>query len=163
MIEIQEISQLAVLEQSRERCLLFFYAKWQEDSLNADLKDQMSAMSVKYPTVKFLSLEAENFLQLTEKFRVSVVPTFIGTHGSFTVGRVEGANPSELLQLVKQLSAAQIQSGATANAPPSQTESVSNIDATLRKLINSGSFRHASLPSNETCQRNIAERSVIMH
>jgi Thioredoxin len=140
MIEVEGISQLAVLEQSGERCLLFFYAKWQEDSLNADLRDQMSAMSVKYPQVKFLSLEAENFLQLTEKFRVSVVPTFIGTHGNVTVGRVEGANPSELLQLVKQLSAVQIQSGATTNASPSQVESVSDIIATLRKLINTGSF-----------------------
>lgn len=140
MIEVVGISQLGVLEQSGERCLLFFYAKWQEDSLNADLRDQMSAMSVKYPLVKFLSLEAENFLQLTEKFRVSVVPTFIGTHGNVTVGRVEGANPSELLQLVKQLSAVQIQSGATTNASPSQVESVSDIDATLRKLINTGSF-----------------------
>ena len=139
MIEVQGLSQLAVLEQSGERCLLFFYAKWQEDSLNADLRDQMSAMSVKYPLVKFLSLEAENFLQLTEKFRVSVVPTFIGTHGNVTVGRVEGANPSELLQLVKQLSAVQIQSGAMINTSPSQLESVSDIDATLRKLINTGS------------------------
>lgn len=140
MIEVEGVSQLAVLEQSGERCLLFFYAKWQEDSLNADLRDQMSAMSVKHPLVKFLSLEAEEFLQLTEKFRISVVPTFIGTHGNVTVGRVEGANPSELLQLVKQLSAVQIQSGATINASSSQLESVSDIDATLRKLVNTGSF-----------------------
>ena len=140
MIEVEGVSQLAVLEQSGERCLLFFNAKWQEDSLNADLRDQMTAMSIKYPLVKFLSLEAENFLQLTEKFRVSVVPTFIGTHGNVTVGRVEGANPSELLQLVKQLSAVQTQSGATTITSPSQVESVSDIDATLRKLVNTGSF-----------------------
>ena len=140
MLEIEGVTQLTVLEQSGERCLIFFYAKWQEDSLNADLRDQMNAMSTKYPSVKFLCLEAENFLQLTEKFRVSVVPTFIGTHGSVTVGRVEGANPSELLQLVKLLSAAKIQSGASINASPSQMETVSDIDATLRKLINSGSF-----------------------
>lgn len=140
MIEVEGVSQLAVLEQSGERCLLFFNAKWQEDSLNADLRDQMSAMSIKYPLVKFLSLEAENILQLTEKFRVSVVPTFIGTHGNVTVGRVEGANPSELLQLVKQLSAVQTQSGATTITSPSQVESVSDIDATLRKLVNTGSF-----------------------
>lgn len=140
MIEVERVSQLAVLEQSGERCLLFFYAKWQEDSLNADLRDQMSAMSVKYPLVKFFSLEAESFPQLTEKFLVSVVPTFIGTHGNATVGRVEGANPSELLQLVKQLSAVQIQSGATINTSPSQLESLSHIDATVRKLVNTGSF-----------------------
>ena len=140
MTEVEEIAQLNTQEQSGERCLLFFYAKWQEDSLNADLRDQMTAMSLKYPTVKFLSLEAENFLQLSERYRVSVVPTFIGIHGAGTVGRVEGANPSELLQLVKQLSAAQIQSGATTNISPSQIETVSDIDTTLRKLINSGSL-----------------------
>lgn len=138
MIEIADISSFNDLKLSGKSCLLFFYAKWQEETLNADLKNLMVAMSAKYPQITFCSVEAEHIPELSEVFRVSVVPTFVAIKGGETVGKVEGANPADLSKLVKQLSALQSQSAETGKLPSSGHGTTSNIETTLKNLINTG-------------------------
>jgi thioredoxin-like negative regulator of GroEL len=138
MIEIADIAGFNEVKISGKSCLLFFYAKWQEESLNADLKDLMVAMSAKYPQINFRSVEAENIPELNEIFRVSVVPTFVAIKGSDTIGKVEGANPADLSKLVKQLSALQSQSTETGKSPSPGNGTSSNIETTLKNLINTG-------------------------
>jgi thioredoxin-like negative regulator of GroEL len=98
----------------------------------------MVAMSAKYTQINFRSVEAENIPELSEIFRVSVVPTFVAIKGSDTIGKVEGANPADLSKLVKQLSAMQSQSTETGKSPSPGNGTSSNIETTLKNLINTG-------------------------
>ena len=138
MIEIEDISGFNNLKLSGKSCLLFFYAKWQEESLSGDLKNLIIAMSAKYPQISFCTVEAEQIPELSELFRISVVPTFVAIKGRDTVGKVEGANPADLSKLVKQLSALQSQSPETGKTPPLENDATSNIETTLKNLINTG-------------------------
>lgn len=61
------------------------------------------ALSKKYPTVHFYTIEAEACPDISEKFGVAVVPTFYSTNNKTLVGKVEGANPADVSKLVKQL------------------------------------------------------------
>lgn len=62
-----------------------------------------SALATKYPAISFVTVEAEAFPEISEKFGVAVVPTFYATNNDSTIGQVEGANPAELSKLVKLL------------------------------------------------------------
>lgn len=138
MIEIEDIAIFNELKVAKKSCLLFFYAKWQDESLNTDLKNLMVAMSAKYPLINFCSVDVERIPELSEVFRVSVVPTFVAIKSNDTVGKVEGANPADLSKLVKQLSALQSQSAETGIMPSLGHGSTSNIETTLKNLINTG-------------------------
>ena len=62
-----------------------------------------SALSKKYPSVHFYTVEAEACPEISERVGVAVVPTFFATNNKTQIGKVEGANPAELSKLVKQL------------------------------------------------------------
>lgn len=55
-----------------------------------------NALSVRYPAIVFIKIEAENVdtAEVAESLGVSVVPTFVGVLSGKAWGRVEGANPA---------------------------------------------------------------------
>ena len=138
MIEIDDFPKFNDLKLSGKPTLIFFYALWQDDSLNVDLKDLMSAMTLKYPNINFCMVEAEKVLALSEKFKISVVPTFVAICGDTTVGKVEGAAPADLSRLVKQLNTVPPQP-IVAEIPQTPTvASTSSVQSSLKNLINTG-------------------------
>lgn len=90
-----------------------------------------SALSTKHPSIRFCSIEAEAYPEVSEQFGVAVVPTFIATNNKTLVGKVEGANPAELSKLTKQL--VDLDQG-NATAFPSHIEVV-DIQVRLKQLI----------------------------
>lgn len=98
-------SQLEVQEiQKSGKCVFFFWASWHEPSApGGQMQGVFSALSTKYPNISFLKVEAEACPEISEKFQVAVVPTFFATNNTALVGKVEGANPTDLSKLVKQL------------------------------------------------------------
>ena len=104
MTEILSIADLEKIKSSGQPTLLFFYAQWQEEALLKDLQEAIAALSQKFPTVLVHSLEAEQNAELSGLLQVSLVPSYFALHGQSTLGKVEGANPSALMKLVKQLS-----------------------------------------------------------
>jgi len=101
----------------------------------------MEALSVKYNnnSISFLSINAEQLPELVDLYKIEAVPTFVALHSGQIIGKVEGANPPDVMKLVKKL----------ADLPPPPVSSSSNninnnsnnnnniIDDTLKqKLIN---------------------------
>ena len=84
--------------------VIFFWADWHEPSKPQGQMDQLyHSLASKYGSICFASIEAEGFPFASEKFTVSVVPTFVGLCGSQVIGKVEGVLPSELDKLLKKL------------------------------------------------------------
>jgi Grx4 family monothiol glutaredoxin len=91
------------------KSVFFFWASWHEPSaVGGQMQDVFSALSEKYPTVQFFTVEAEAVPEVSEDAEVAVVPTFVAAAGGAMVGKVEGANPAELSKLVKQLVSAPV-------------------------------------------------------
>lgn len=112
IVSIQKIMSVrtvtSILEaqqvQKNSKCVFFFWASWHEPSAQGgQMQGVFSALSTKYPAINFVTVEAEAFPEISEKFGVAVVPTFYATNNGSVVGQVEGANPAELSKLVKQL------------------------------------------------------------
>ena len=88
----------------------------------------MEALSSKYngTSISFISIDAEQIPELVETYGIGVVPSFIAIHSGQIIGKVEGANPPDVMKLVKKL--------ADLPPPPVNTTTTSNdkiIDNTL--------------------------------
>lgn len=92
-----------------------------------------SALSSKYTSVKFYTVEAEAHPSISETFGVAVVPTFYAASNGAIIGKVEGANPAELSKLAKSL-VEQSETTATAVATSVEVEKP-DINVRLKNLI----------------------------
>lgn len=80
-------------------------------------------------------MEAEIAVDISEKYNVSVVPTFIAFNSHNKVGLLEGANPSDLNKLIKSLSdSSSVQSADKIVKPEQIVER--DINKRLMQLIN---------------------------
>mmetsp|Transcript_37136 Transcript_37136/g.27449 ORF Transcript_37136/g.27449 Transcript_37136/m.27449 type:complete len:347 (-) Transcript_37136:77-1117(-) len=138
---ISDASTLSNLQRSGAKVVLFFWAPWHEPSkLGGQLHDILSALSQKYASIAFATVEAEAVPELSEKFEVAVVPTFVALNGVDTVEKLEGANPSDINQLVKKLStlsAAVAEPGSNTNASASVTKSPEELQQELNQRLTS--------------------------
>ncbi len=119
-----------VIASNGERYVVFFWAAWHEPSkIGGQMQGIYAALSEKYPSVKFCTVEAEEAPELSEHFEVSVVPTFVALSGKTVVGKVEGVNPAEVSALVKNLVDLRVED--LVNATPAEDKT-----SKLVKLIN---------------------------
>ena len=115
--------------------LVFFWAKWYEPSREGGpLYDIINGLSEKYKTVKFVTVEAEVSPEISEAFSVQMVPSFVALSGNEIIGKVEGANPQEVVQLVKKLTTSNKHVGAAA---ASSTKGGYNLKLKLEQLTHS--------------------------
>ena len=147
MMEITDISKFNEIQSSGKPTLMFFYAQWQDESMNGDLKDLMLALSSKYSIINFCSVEAESVLELFESFKISVVPTFIAICGQSVIGKVEGANPADLSKLAKLLSTSLPQPTAPEDVPGAMPSPPKDPDSesAIRDLVNKGLFLSSNI------------------
>jgi len=123
LFDITSIEQIAELQQKNAKCVLFFWAAWQEASkLGGPLQSVFQALSQKHGEssknpVLFLRVEAENVPECSEKYGITVVPSFIALNGSKVVGKLEGANPKDLSKLVSLLQE-DVNDGSAPSAAP---------------------------------------------
>ena len=146
-------SQLAtfseVIVKQKKSALVFFYAKWHEESKPGGQIDSIvDALAAKHAGLLFVKVEAEAAPEISESLGVTVVPTFIAMLAGKENERVEGVNPAELNKMVKKLTEnatkgnaniASINipsSSAAAVLAPANIESSEPLDDRLRKLIN---------------------------
>lgn len=103
--EVHSLDDLKGLQEDlNAKYVLFFWADWHEPSKKGgQMQGIYSALAEKYPKIKFLLVEAEAALEVSEKYEVSVVPTFFTCVGPKTVGQLQGATPATLSKLVKEL------------------------------------------------------------
>ncbi len=133
VISLSDKESLFNLQETGERFVILFWAAWHEPSKRGgQMQGIQFALSDKYPTIKFCSVEAEEVPEICELLNVTVVPTFIAFAGKTLIGKVEGVHPAEISSLVKKL--------ADLSASPSvsgdEVKPVIDLNTKLEKLIN---------------------------
>lgn len=125
LYDITSIEQIAELQTKNPKCILFFWAAWQEASkLGGPLQSVFQALSQKHGVasknpVLFLRIEAENVPDCSEKYGITVVPSFVALNGNNVMGdKLEGANPKDLSRLVAQLQEHVDDGSVSSPAPP---------------------------------------------
>ncbi|XP_041271602.1 glutaredoxin-3 isoform X3 [Onychostruthus taczanowskii] len=123
------VEQFQKLLQRPDRSLVVvhFWAPWAPQC--AQMNEVMAALAREHSQVTFVQLEAEAVPEVSEKYGISSVPTFLFFKNSQKVDRLDGAHAPELTQKVQRHSAG---SGGPGGAAPAQEQ----LHARLRALIN---------------------------
>lgn len=111
------------------RCLtvVHFQAAW---APQCELMNEvMSELAKEYGSSTFVKLEAEGVPEVSEKYEIASVPTFLFFRAGDKVDRLDGAHAPELTKKVQRLAVA----GTPASAPESGP---TDLNQRLKKLIN---------------------------
>ncbi|NWU41998.1 GLRX3 protein, partial [Hylia prasina] len=108
----------------RSLVVVHFWASWAPQC--AQMSEVMAALAREHSQVTFVQLEAEAVPEVSEKYGISSVPTFLFFKDSQKVDRLDGAHAPELTQKVQR------HAGTAGPAAPAQEQ----LQARLRKLIN---------------------------
>jgi len=139
------VEDLVAPPPSGQKAVLFFWASWHEPSSPKGNIDRVfrTLSSAASGEIKFFRVEAEAVPDLSLKYAITIVPTFILLDASGAiVDRVDGGDDvPRLTQAVSTLSAksnAPATTQAAQLAPPNATiDEASDLNARLKSLINS--------------------------
>ncbi|XP_061334672.1 glutaredoxin-3 [Pezoporus flaviventris] len=128
--EAGSAEQLQRLLQQKERSLVVvhFWAPWAPQC--AQMNDVMAALAKEHTQVVFVKLEAEAVPEVSEKYGISSVPTFLFFKNSQKVDRLDGAHAPELTKRVQRHASS---SSLSAGSNDSVKE---DLNVRLKKLIN---------------------------
>ncbi|GLD97240.1 hypothetical protein PINS_up022078 [Pythium insidiosum] len=149
VVDVQDVAQFDELT-ARETTLSisFFWAEFHELCRpNGQIDVVFKQLATLHPRIRFLKVAAEDVAELSERFQIAVVPTFVVAQGKSVLEKLEGANVAELAKRVDVLSKslakkASESSNAAAAAKSSSgaSETAAPVDAALeyrlKKLIN---------------------------
>ncbi|KAJ1928655.1 glutaredoxin [Tieghemiomyces parasiticus] len=107
--------------------LIFFSASWSPQC--QQMGPLFDELVKKYPTLRFVKVEAEDFEEVAESYEVAAVPAFVFVRKLAIVDRVDGANAPELSRLAEKH--ARGQGSASTQFPSAQAAATpSNVTAT---------------------------------
>ncbi|XP_014800705.1 PREDICTED: glutaredoxin-3 [Calidris pugnax] len=108
--------------------VVHFWAPWAPQC--AQMNEVMAALAKEHVQVTFVKLEAEAVPEVSEKYGISSVPTFLFFKNSQKVDRLDGAHAPELTKKVQR-------HAAGASLPPASSEGgKEDLNSRLKKLIN---------------------------
>ncbi|XP_048407088.1 glutaredoxin 3 isoform X2 [Stegostoma tigrinum] len=84
----------------RSLVVVHFWASWAHQCLQ--MNEVMTELSKEYPHVIFVKLEAESVPEVSEKYGISSVPTFLFFKNCQRIDRVDGARAPDLTKKVQQ-------------------------------------------------------------
>ncbi|NXD67686.1 GLRX3 protein, partial [Eolophus roseicapillus] len=128
--EAGSAEQFQQLLQQKERSLVVvhFWAPWAPQC--AQMNEVMAALAKEHTQVTFVKLEAEAVPEVSEKYGISSVPTFLFFKNSQKVDRLDGAHAPELTKRVQRHASS---SSLSAGSNDSVKE---DLNVRLKKLIN---------------------------
>lgn len=138
VITVQSVAQY---EEARAReatlSVTFFWADFHAACRpNGQLDVVVRQLATLHPRIRFFKVAAEDLPELSERFEIAVVPTFVIAQGRSVLEKLEGANVAELAKHVDKLSKSV---PPTSPATSAATESSKALDETLvyrlKKLI----------------------------
>ncbi|XP_071986088.1 glutaredoxin-3 [Engystomops pustulosus] len=118
------------LLQKSEKSLLVvhFWAPWAPQC--AQMNEVMAELAKVQPEVTFVKLEAEAVPEVSEKYEISSVPTFLFFKSSQKIDRLDGAHAPELTKRVQR-------HASSASFPaPSSSAPKEDLNVRLKRLIN---------------------------
>ncbi|XP_054061780.1 glutaredoxin-3 [Rissa tridactyla] len=108
--------------------VVHFWAPWAPQC--AQMNEVMAALAKEHTQVTFVKLEAEAVPEVSEKYGISSVPTFLFFKNSQKVDRLDGAHAPELTKKVQRyVSSSSISAGSNDSAKE-------DLNVRLKKLIN---------------------------
>ncbi|KAJ3294378.1 Glutaredoxin 3 [Borealophlyctis nickersoniae] len=131
--EVSSDEHFTALVADRPVAVVNFWATWAEPC--KDMNEVFEELSRKFPALQFVKLEAENFPDISEKFEITSVPTFLILKGGKLMERIEGANAPALTSAVEKhgKTAAVVPTGATAVDP---VHKEADLEKRLKALMN---------------------------
>ncbi|XP_075011404.1 glutaredoxin-3 isoform X3 [Calonectris borealis] len=122
--------QFQQLLQQKDRSLVVvhFWAPWAPQC--AQMNEVMAALAKEHTQVTFVKLEAEAVPEVSEKYGISSVPTFLFFKNAQKVDRLDGAHAPELTKKVQRHASS---SSVSAGSNDSAKE---DLNVRLKKLIN---------------------------
>ncbi|XP_006737680.1 glutaredoxin-3-like [Leptonychotes weddellii] len=126
--EVGSAQQFEELLRLRAKSLLVvhFWAPWAPQC--AQMNDMMAELAKEQPQVSFVKLEAEAVPEVSEKYEISSVPTFLFFKNSQKIDRLDGAHAPELTKKVQR-------HASSGSFPPSGNEHPKeDLNLRLKKL-----------------------------
>ncbi|MGH0133927.1 UNVERIFIED_CONTAM: hypothetical protein FKN15_077963 [Acipenser sinensis] len=112
---------------SRSLVVVHFLAPWAPQC--TQMNDVMAELAKENAQVTFVKLEAEAVPEVSEKYEISSVPTFLFFKNNQKVDRLDGAHAPELTKKVQRLSSAAVPMGTGVAAKE-------DLNERLKKLVN---------------------------
>uniref|UniRef100_A0A8C2UTW3 Glutaredoxin 3 n=1 Tax=Chinchilla lanigera TaxID=34839 RepID=A0A8C2UTW3_CHILA len=107
--------------------VVHFWAPWAPQCVQ--MNDVMAELAKEHPQVSFVKLEAEAVPEISEKYEISSVPTFLFFKNSQKIDRLDGAHAPELTKKVQR-------HASSSSFPPSANEYLKeDLNLRLKKLI----------------------------
>ncbi|KAM9232685.1 glutaredoxin-3 isoform 2-T2 [Leptosomus discolor] len=121
--------QFQQLLQQKDRSLVVvhFWAPWAPQC--AQMNEVMAALAKEHTQVTFVKLEAEAVPEVSEKYGISSVPTFLFFKNSQKIDRLDGAHAPELTKKVQRHA-----SSSSVSAGPNDGAK-EDLNARLKKLV----------------------------
>ncbi|KAG6606529.1 Grx4 family monothiol glutaredoxin [Phytophthora cinnamomi] len=122
----------------------FFWAEFHEACRpNGQLDVVVRQLATLHPRIRFLKVAAEELPELSERFQIAVVPTFVVAQGRAVLDKLEGANVAELAKRVdvlsKSVAKSSAGSGSGSSSAPAAEDAPKPLDEALqyrlKKLI----------------------------
>ncbi|CAH0486948.1 unnamed protein product [Peronospora farinosa] len=106
VVNVQNVTQFdQVTARDSTFAVIFFWAEFHEACRpNGQFDIVVRQLAMLHPRIRFLKVAAEELAELSERFQIVVVPTFIIAQGRTMVDKLEGANVAELAKRVDILS-----------------------------------------------------------
>lgn len=129
LVEVTSQQQLEELFGKAGKCLtvLHFQAAWAPQCVQ--MNEVMAELAKEHTHVTFVKLEAEAVPEVSEKYGISSVPTFLFFKAGEKIDSLDGAHALELTKKVQRLAVSGGQTGADEN-------SGTDLNQRLKKLIN---------------------------
>uniref|UniRef100_M4BD96 Glutaredoxin domain-containing protein n=1 Tax=Hyaloperonospora arabidopsidis (strain Emoy2) TaxID=559515 RepID=M4BD96_HYAAE len=100
----------------------YFYAEFHDACRpNGQLDVVLRQLATLYPRVRFLKVAAEELPDLSDRFLVTVVPTFVIAQGSVVLEKLEGTNVAVLAKRVDVLNSRVVHTTTTSTSAANET------------------------------------------
>uniref|UniRef100_A0A8D0BN23 Glutaredoxin 3 n=1 Tax=Salvator merianae TaxID=96440 RepID=A0A8D0BN23_SALMN len=107
--------------------VVHFWAPWAPQCVQ--MNDVMAELAKEHPQITFVKLEAEAVPEVSEKYEITSVPTFLFFKNCQKIDRLDGAHAPELTKKVQR------HASSTAVPPGSNGSAKEDLNTRLKKLI----------------------------
>ena len=144
LIEIENKDQFSELTSASNKLIaLYFHTPWASPCIQMNKVISTLADSAQYSNVSFLSINADNFPEISDLFDITAVPYFVIIKDGTILKELTGADPKEFINAIDQFngqsldqsSTNQLASSATVESTSTSVEETpEQLNARLQKL-----------------------------